>query len=82
VLNDSLQRRRPRHDAHGRPIGSTWSRLRVSGRSGLFRFEASHDLPKQLIMTSGKYIDQHNKNPQPFIWSTKASDILDKVTRA
>jgi hypothetical protein len=37
---------------------------------------------KQLIMSIGDYIDGHNKNPKPFIWTAKASDILEKVTRA
>src|SRR5580692_4968731 len=37
---------------------------------------------EQLIMAIGNYIDQHNKNPKRFIWTAKASDILEKVTRA
>jgi len=37
---------------------------------------------EQLIMAIGNYIDQHNQNPKPFIWTAKASDILEKVTRA
>jgi hypothetical protein len=37
---------------------------------------------EQLIMAIGNYIDQHNLNPKPFIWTVKASDILEKVTRA
>jgi transposase len=37
---------------------------------------------EQLIMAIGNYIDQHNQNPKPFIWTAKASDILAKVTRA
>jgi hypothetical protein len=37
---------------------------------------------EQLIMTIGEYIDGHNQNPKPFIWTAKASDILEKVTRA
>ncbi len=37
---------------------------------------------EQLITTIGSYIDVHNKNPKPFIWTAKASDILEKVTRA
>jgi transposase len=45
-------------------------------RRGVF-----HDL-EQLIMAVGDYIDHHNKNPKPFIWTAKASDILEKVTRA
>jgi len=30
----------------------------------------------------GDYADRHNKNPKPFIWTTKAADILEKVKRA
>jgi transposase len=37
---------------------------------------------EQLIMAIGEYIDGHNQNPKPFIWTAKASDILEKVTRA
>jgi hypothetical protein len=37
---------------------------------------------EQLIMAIGNDIDQHNQNPKPFIWTAKASDILEKVTRA
>lgn len=37
---------------------------------------------EQLIMAIGDYIDQHNANPKPFIWTAKANDILEKVTRA
>lgn len=37
---------------------------------------------EQLITAIGEYIDHHNQNPKPFIWTAKASDILEKVTRA
>jgi len=37
---------------------------------------------EQLIMAIGNYIDVHNQNPKPFIWTAKATDILEKVTRA
>ena len=37
---------------------------------------------EQLITAIGNYIDHHNRNPKPFIWTAKASDILEKVTRA
>jgi len=45
---------------------------------------AARSLPRleQLIMGIGDYIDKHNLNPKPFIWTAKASDILEKVTRA
>ena len=45
-------------------------------RRGIFQ-----DL-EQLIMAIGEYIDSHNENPKPFIWTAKANDILEKVTRA
>lgn len=37
---------------------------------------------EQLIMAIDQYIDKHNANPKPFIWTAKASDILEKVSRA
>jgi hypothetical protein len=37
---------------------------------------------EQLIMAIGEYIDGHNQNSKPFIWTAKANDILQKVTRA
>src|SRR5208282_946175 len=37
---------------------------------------------ERLIMAIGNYIDVHNQNPKPFIWTAKATDILEKVTRA
>jgi transposase len=37
---------------------------------------------EQLILAIGDYIDRHNDNPKPFIWTAKANDILEKVTRA
>lgn len=37
---------------------------------------------EQLIMAIGEYIEGHNEKPKPFIWTAKANDILEKVTRA
>jgi transposase len=37
---------------------------------------------EQLIMGIGDYIDKRNLNPKPFIWTAKATDIVEKVTRA
>jgi hypothetical protein len=33
-------------------------------------------------MAIGNYIDRHNENAKPFIWTARASDILEKVKRA
>jgi hypothetical protein len=45
-------------------------------RRGVF-----HDV-EELIRAIAEYIDKHNKNPKPFVWTARASDILEKVTRA
>ncbi len=36
----------------------------------------------ELIETIEHYVAQHNSNPKPFVWTAKASDILEKVKRA
>ena len=36
----------------------------------------------ELIETIEQYVAQYNSNPKPFVWTAKASDILEKVKRA
>jgi hypothetical protein len=36
----------------------------------------------ELIVAIQQYVHVHNKNPKPFIWTAKATDILRKVIRA
>ena len=40
------------------------------------------DKLEAIVMAIGEYIDCHNQNPKSFIWTAKATDILEKVTRA
>lgn len=37
---------------------------------------------EELIAAIEEYLQNHNRHPKPFIWTAKASDILEKVTRA
>jgi hypothetical protein len=37
---------------------------------------------EELLESIGEYIDNHNRQPKPSIWTAKASDILEKVKRA
>ena len=67
------------------PTSASW--LNMIER--FFRDLTTHQLRRgvfqdleQLIMAIGNYIDIHNQNPKPFIWTAKATDILEKVTRA
>lgn len=77
--------RHPRFHMHFTPTSSSWLNMverffrdltvkRI--RRGVFR-----DV-EDLIMAIGDYIDHHNRNPKPFIWTAKATDILEKVKRA
>ena len=77
--------RHPRFHVYFTPTSSSWLNMverffrdltenRI--RRGIF-----HDV-EELIMAIGDYIDKHNDNPKPFIWTAKASDILEKVKRA
>ena len=45
-------------------------------RRGIFRSV------EELIAAIDEYIDNHNENPKPLIWTAKAADILEKVKRA
>jgi transposase len=77
--------RHPRIHMHFTPTSSSWLNMverffrdltekRI--RRGVF-----HDV-EELIMAILDYIDHHNRSPKPFIWTAKASDILEKVKRA
>ncbi len=77
--------RHPRFHVYFTPTSSSWLNMverffrdltenRI--RRGIF-----HDV-EELIMAIGDYIDKHNEKPKPFIWTAKASDILEKVKRA
>jgi transposase len=37
---------------------------------------------EQLIAAIQSYIENHNSDPKPFVWTAKAKDILEKVGRA
>src|SRR5215510_10898201 len=80
-----MVKRHPRFHVHFTPTSSSWLNMverffrdltQNRLRRGVFR-----DV-EELIMAIGAYIDRHNENPKPFIWTAKASDILEKVKRA
>ena len=77
--------RHPRFHMHFTPTSASWLNMverffrdltHNRLRRGVFR-----DL-EELIMAIGDYIDRHNENPKPFIWTARAGDILEKVKRA
>jgi transposase len=78
-------KRHPRFHIHFTPTSSSWLNLverwfrEISDkriRRGVFKSVA------ELVAAIMKYIQQHNLDPQTFVWTAKAQDILAKVTRA
>jgi transposase len=81
----SWLKRHRRFHLHFIPTSSSWLNLverwfreittkRI--RRGVFRSV------EQLIAAIRAYIDEHNSDPKPFVWTAKAEDILEKVRRA
>jgi len=77
--------RHPRFHPHFTPTSSSWLNMverffrdltENRLRRGIFRGV------EELITAIGEYVDKHNDNPKPFVWTAKASDILEKVKRA
>ncbi len=77
--------RHPRFHLYFTPTSSSWLNMverffrdltQRRLRRGVFR-----DV-QELVTALHNYIDKHNDNPKPFVWTAKASDILEKVKRA
>lgn len=75
----------PRFKMHFTPTSASW--LNMVER--FFRDISENRLRRgvftsvsELIAVIDDYIDQHNANPKPFIWTASARDILQKVIRA
>jgi transposase len=76
--------RHPRFHFHFTPTSSSW--LNMVER--FFRDLTENQLRRgvftsveQLQTSIFDYIQQHNSQPKPFIWTAKATDILEKVKR-
>ena len=77
--------RNPRFHVHFTPTGASW--LNMIER--FFRDLSEKALKRgsfynvdDLIGAIQEYINQHNAEPKPFIWTASAKDILAKVKRA
>jgi transposase len=81
----SWLKRHRRFQLHFIPTSSSWLNLverwfreitdkRI--RRGVFKSV------EQLIAAIQAYIEDHNSDPKPFVWTAKAQDILEKVGRA
>ena len=78
-------KKHPRFQIHFIPTSSSWLNLierwfreitqnRI--RRGVFR-----SVP-ELVDAIMNYIEGHNQDPKPFVWTAKAQDIVEKINRA
>ena len=78
-------KKHPRFHLHFTPTSSSW--LNQVGRffrdltDKCVRRGVFHNV-RELEQSIQNYIAQHNRKPQPYIWTAKARDILEKVKRA
>ena len=78
-------KKHPRFHLHFTPTSASW----LNAVERFFRDRTERQLRrgvfkslKQLQDAITDYIQGHNENPRPFIWTAKASDIWEKVKRA
>jgi transposase len=78
-------KRNPRFHFHFTPTSASWLNMverffRDLSEKALKRGSFCH--VDDLIGAITEYINQHNRNPKPIIWTASANDILAKVKRA
>ncbi len=78
-------KRHPRFHIHFTPTSSSWLNMierwfreltEKRLRRGVFRSV------EELVRAIKEYVDYHNENPKGFVWTKKADEILEKVSRA
>jgi transposase len=77
--------RHPRFKVHYTPTSASWLNMVERFFRDLSQNRLKHGRFRavpELIDAIEEYIANHNTNPKPFIWTAKASDILEKVKRA
>jgi transposase len=80
----SWLRRHPRFHLHFIPASSSWLNLverwfRDLTDKRLRR--GSFASVSELIATIKEYLQNHNQNPQIFVWTASVKDIMDKITK-
>lgn len=74
--------RHPRFHLHFTPTGSSWINLVESWFSVFTRKRlkrSAHRSTRSLEQTIRQYLDSNNANPNPFVWTKTADEILEKL---
>lgn len=84
---DAIQRwllKRPRFHVHFTPTSASWLNLVERWFAALtdkkLRRNSFHST-RELELAIRNYLDQHNANPKPFVWTKTAEQILDSIAR-
>lgn len=77
--------RHPRFEIHFTPTGASWLN-QIERFFGLITSQrirrGSFQSVAELDQAIRNYIDEHNENPTPFIWTKTAEQIFEKITDA
>ena len=77
--------RHPRFHVHYTPTSASWLNMVERFFRDITENRIRRDSftsVRELQQVIYDYLDHHNEDPKPFIWTAKAEDILAKVTRA
>jgi len=77
--------RHPRFHFHFVPTSSSWLNIvELFFRDLTVKRICRGIFPNvgELVNDIRNYIDKHNQKPKPYLWTAKATDILEKVKRA
>jgi transposase len=77
--------RHPRFHVHYTPTSASWLNMVERFFRDITENRIRRDSftsVRELQQTIYDYLEHHNDDPKPFIWTAKADDILAKVTRA
>jgi hypothetical protein len=81
----SWLKRHPRFHMHFIPTSSSWLNLIERWFRDITDKQirrGSFTSVQHLIDAITAYVDAHNADPEPFVWTAKVQDILDKLRRA
>lgn len=77
-------RRHPRWRFHFTPTSGSWLNAVETFFSALTRKRIRRGSFHSIVglqTAISRYLDEHNANPKPFLWTTSAAAILDKLDR-
>ena len=76
--------RHPRWTFHFTPTSSSWLNAVENFFSALTRKRLRRGVFRSIVdlqAAINRYLNEHNRDPKPFVWTRPARDILAKLTR-